>query len=106
MWRYIILGIMLSGLLLSGCSLFDKILPDRQQEYKKSQSLPDLEVPPDLTSESINDTMAVPEIDASGTATYSTYQERTRHKTQEQTENDPQGTQLLDAGEGKTYLIV
>jgi outer membrane protein assembly factor BamC len=54
----------------------DKVLPDKQQEYKKSRSLPDLEVPPDLSSESINDTMAVPEIDAKGTATFSTYQQR------------------------------
>lgn len=106
MSRYIVLGIVLGGLLLGGCSIFDKVLPDKQQEYKKSQSLPDLEVPPDLTSESINDTMAVPEIDASGTATYSTYQDRVRRKAQERAESEPQEVQLLDAGEGKTFLIL
>lgn len=75
MSRYLIVGVLVSGFMLGGCGM-DKVLPDKQQEYKKSQSLPDLEVPPDLSSESINDTMAVPEVDAKGTATFSTYQER------------------------------
>ena len=106
MSRYIVLGMMVGGLLLGGCSILDKVLPDKQQEYKKSQSLPDLEIPPDLTSESINDTMAVPEIDASGTATYSTYQERARHKAQDRATSGSQEAQVLDAGEGKSYLIL
>lgn len=38
----------------------DNILPDKRQEYKKSESLPDLEVPPDLTAEAINDSMSIP----------------------------------------------
>jgi outer membrane protein assembly factor BamC len=75
MSRYLIVGVLLSGFMLGGCGM-DKVLPDKQQEYKKSRSLPDLEVPPDLSSESINDTMAVPEVDAKGTATFSTYQQR------------------------------
>src|SRR2546430_9764238 len=75
MSRYLIVGVLVSGFTLGGCGM-DKVLPDKQHEYKKSQSLPDLEVPPDLSSESINDTMAVPEVDANGTATFSTYQER------------------------------
>lgn len=69
----------LSLLALSGCGLlprFDEVLPDRQKEYKKSASLPDLEVPPDLSADAIKDAMAVPDIDGTGTATYSTYQER------------------------------
>jgi outer membrane protein assembly factor BamC len=38
----------------------DNILPDKRTEYKKSESLPDLEVPPDLTAEAINDSMSIP----------------------------------------------
>ncbi|MCA1851801.1 MAG: outer membrane protein assembly factor BamC, partial [Beggiatoa sp.] len=52
------------------------VMPDRNKEYQKSASLPDLEIPPDLSSDAISDTLSVPEVDAQGTASYSTYQER------------------------------
>ncbi len=48
---------------VGGCSVLpnlDDVLPDKRTEYKKSDSLPDLEVPPDLTSQTINDSMAIP----------------------------------------------
>lgn len=44
-------------------------------EYKKSRSLPPLEVPPDLTSSTIDDALVVPDIDPDGTATFSAYSE-------------------------------
>ena len=37
-----------------------KLLPDKKSEYKKSESMPDLEIPPDLTADSINDSMNIP----------------------------------------------
>ena len=37
-----------------------KVLPDKKSEYKKSESMPDLEVPPDLTSNALNESMAIP----------------------------------------------
>ena len=37
-----------------------KILPDKKSEYKKSESLPDLEIPPDLTADAVNDSMNIP----------------------------------------------
>jgi len=55
--------IVLTLFALAGCSVLpslDDVLPDKRTEYKKSDSLPDLEVPPDLTSQSINDSMAIP----------------------------------------------
>ncbi|MGH8659398.1 MAG: outer membrane protein assembly factor BamC [Gammaproteobacteria bacterium] len=67
-------------LLLSGCSRFfpalDEIVPDKRKEYQRAESLPDLEIPPDLSSDTIKDSMAVPEINEEGAAAYSTYQER------------------------------
>ena len=63
---------------LSGCSKLvpklDEVLPDSRKDYLKAQTLPDLEVPPDLSSEAIKDRMAIP--DGGKTAKYSTYQER------------------------------
>jgi outer membrane protein assembly factor BamC len=56
-------AILLFTLPLAGCQYvpaLDDVLPDNRTEYKKSQSLPDLEIPPDLTAEAINDSMAVP----------------------------------------------
>ncbi len=65
----------------AGCSSkyipkLDQVLPDRTKDYKKSESLPDLEVPPDLSATAIQDTMNVPEIDERGVATFSSYQDR------------------------------
>jgi outer membrane protein assembly factor BamC len=63
---------------LSGCSKLvpklDKVLPDSRKDYLKAQTLPDLEVPPELSSEAIKDRMAIPE--GGKTAKYSTFQER------------------------------
>ena len=51
-----------------------EVMADRKVDYKKSKSAEkDLEVPPDLTKDSIDDSMAVPDIAPSGTATYSEY---------------------------------
>ena len=72
-------ALVVAALAIAGCAwfpTFDDVIPDKQKEYQKSQSLPDLEVPPDLATESIRDTLEVPDVDASGAASYSTYQER------------------------------
>ena len=71
--------------LAAGCSYLpslDEVLPDRRTEYRKAESLPDLEVPPDLSTEAIGDRMPIPET-GDGTATYSTYQERVAETTKE-----------------------
>ena len=65
--------------LTASCSYLpsmDNILPDKSQEYKKSESLPDLEVPPDLTAEAINDSMSIPNEGAS----LSQYQQRRNNR--------------------------
>jgi outer membrane protein assembly factor BamC len=61
--------------LLAGCSVLpdiDDVLPDKRTEYRKSESLPDLEVPPDLTAGAINESMAIP--NEAQQASYSQYQ--------------------------------
>jgi len=48
---------------LAGCSKMpklDSVLPDSRDTYRGSRSLPDLEVPPDLTLEDDDETMAIP----------------------------------------------
>ena len=62
---------------LAACSgtaddLLNPILPEREAAYKSSKTAPPLEVPPDLSSATLNDTMVVPSL-AQGSATYSAY---------------------------------
>ncbi|MGH8547265.1 MAG: outer membrane protein assembly factor BamC [Methylococcales bacterium] len=40
---------------IQGCGSFENILPDREKEYKYSTEIPPLEVPPDLTISTIED---------------------------------------------------
>ncbi len=66
-----------SAIAVAACSgtadgLLDPILPEKDAAYKSSKSTPPLEVPPDLSSATLNDTMVVPSL-ASGSATYSAY---------------------------------
>ena len=57
-------------LLAGGCSgTLEDVWPDRQPSYKSSRSAPPLEVPPDLTSSSMRDSLPIPGVDA----TYSQY---------------------------------
>lgn len=72
-------AVVLAGLLLSACSLDDlkeKVtdtagLEDYSIEYKKSRQIDTLELPPDLSSSRIDDTMAIP---GGGSASYTEYQ--------------------------------
>ncbi|MCI0732766.1 MAG: outer membrane protein assembly factor BamC [Methylococcaceae bacterium] len=51
---------------IHGCGSFENILPDREKEYKYSTEIPPLEVPPDLTISSIEDSPIRPLSGASG----------------------------------------
>lgn len=94
-----ILLIHLILILAAGCSYIpklDDVLPDKRTEYKKSEALPDLEVPPDLTSASENTSMSVP---GEGQATLSEYkkEQTQRHEqTQNRGQAQPQPTQQLE----------
>lgn len=101
-------------LMLVGCSKLvpklDEVLPDRRTEYKKSKTLPDLEVPPDLTTDAIQDRMAIPK--AGETASFSTFQERAaeRKRDQELQRSESSAIKLLEnetvlAAQGVTVQI-
>lgn len=68
---------LLLGVALVGCGStpkFDDIVKDRQIEYRSAQTLPPLEIPPDLSRSSIDDRLAVPDAaPPGGTARYSDY---------------------------------
>lgn len=60
---------------LSGCGAFDtldEVVPDNTQEYRKAQTMPPLDVPPDLSLNRINDDIVG---NKNTTATYSEFEE-------------------------------
>jgi len=59
--------------LLSACSSMPDVLQSEKIQYKGAGKLPGLEIPPDLTSPTHDDRYAVPDVNAQGTATLSTY---------------------------------
>ena len=66
----------IGGLLVAGAALaagctgtLEDVMPDRQPSYKSSRSVSPLEVPPDLTSSTVRDTLPIPGVGA----TYSQY---------------------------------
>jgi outer membrane protein assembly factor BamC len=61
---------------LSACGSYnvDKVLPDKSVEYKREkQAARNLELPPDLTSDRINDRMSVPDTFGGESTSYSEY---------------------------------
>ncbi|MDG4553362.1 MAG: outer membrane protein assembly factor BamC [Candidatus Competibacter sp.] len=73
LWRAIALAVAALAV-SSGCSTsFDTLLPDRRPDYRQSTVSQPLEIPPDLTSSTIDDTLLVPELNPAGSASLSTY---------------------------------
>jgi outer membrane protein assembly factor BamC len=90
--------------LAAGCT-FDL---DRKVEYKSAGKLPPLEVPPDLTRPGRDDRYAVPEINPSGSATFSQYSaERQGARPSATSEVLPSSDTVRLARDGNTrYLVV
>ncbi len=45
---------------LTACGTLDSVFPDRKKEYKETSTIPPLEVPPDLSTSSIEDALPLP----------------------------------------------
>jgi outer membrane protein assembly factor BamC len=67
--------LLIAGLaaLAAGCSSVDGLLDSRKVDYKSAGRLPPLEIPPDLTRPTADDRFSVPDINPTGSATYSAY---------------------------------
>ncbi|MGA7799397.1 MAG: outer membrane protein assembly factor BamC [Gammaproteobacteria bacterium] len=59
---------------LAGCSTISNMLPGDKTDYQHSRATKALDVPPDLSSSELGDSMVVPGAESSGTATYSEYE--------------------------------
>ncbi len=73
-FRYFLLALTVPGLVACGSFNVDDVLPDKRVEYKRErQAEVNLEIPPDLTSDRINDRMAVPDNLGGVSTSYSEY---------------------------------
>lgn len=61
------------ALTLAACATRDIVIQDKKIEYQQAYEVPQLEIPPDLSSSSIDDRMVVPDINPRASATYSAY---------------------------------
>ena len=107
-FRIITLATTLS--ILSACTTtVDNLLPDRRPDYRQSRTEDPLEVPPDLTASTIDDTLVVPELNPTASASLSDYaSERAgsqRLVTDETVLQDQPGMQLQRDGEQR-WLVV
>ena len=58
---------------LAGCQLMSLLPEAKKMNYKSAGKLPPLEVPPDLTAPGSDERYVVPDINPSGSATFSAY---------------------------------
>ena len=70
--------------LLSGCgrlsSMLDEVVPDQRKDYTRARTLPDLSIPPGLSTDAIRDKMAIPEESPEGERAFSDFQDRVDKK--------------------------
>lgn len=70
--KILTITLLLAG--VTGCSTnLDEVFPDRRPDYQETQRERPLEIPPDLTASNIDDTLVVPELDPTGSASLSDY---------------------------------
>jgi len=104
-YKYSSLAVLLS-VVLSGCGALpaiDEIVPDNTKEYRKAETMPPLDVPPDLSSARINDDIAG---NKNSAATYSEFEEAASNPLVSKYNIQPDIKPAL-SGEGKNrHLIV
>jgi len=91
---------------VSGCNslpALDEVVPDNTKEYRRAETMPPLDVPPDLSTSRINDDIAG---NASSSATYSEFEEAANNPLITKYNITPETKPTL-TGEGKDrHLIV
>tara|TARA_R110001606_G_scaffold399222_1_gene582295 strand:+ start:20945 stop:21973 length:1029 start_codon:yes stop_codon:yes gene_type:complete len=103
--KYISLAVLLATT-VSGCGAFsslDEVIPDNSKKYRKADTMPALDVPPDLSTTRINDDIVGSQ---TNTATYSEFEEAANNPLASKYNITP-GTKPALSGEGdKRHLIV
>ncbi len=99
-------AVSLTAIILSGCGAFnvlDQVIPDNSKKYRKAETMPPLDVPPDLSSERINDEIAG---DQKGTATYSEFEEAATNPLASKYNITPEVKPSLSGEGSKHHLVI
>jgi len=103
--KYISLAVLLA-VTVSGCGAFsslDKVIPDNSKKYRKADTMPPLDVPPDLSTSRINDNIAASQNSA---ATYSEFEEAANNPLASKYNISPETKPALSGEGSKRHLIV
>lgn len=103
--KYISLAVLLA-VTVSGCGAFsslDEVIPDNTKKYRKADTMPPLEVPPDLSTKRINDDIAGSQ---NNTATYSEFEEAATNPLASRYNVSPTVKPSLSGEGDKRHLIV
>lgn len=99
-------SIFLVATLVSGCGAFsglDQVVPDNSKKYRKAETMPPLDVPPDLSSERINDEIAG---NQKGSATYSEFEEAATNPLASKYNIAPEVKPSLSGEGDKRHLVI
>lgn len=78
---------LLAMAVLGGCGTTSDLLEGKKIDYKSSGKLPPLDIPPDLTNPGSDDRYAIPDINSSGSATFSVYNQERSGQSQTQVQS-------------------
>ncbi|WP_292759944.1 outer membrane protein assembly factor BamC [Methylophaga sp. UBA2689] len=91
---------------ISGCGLMpslDEVAPDNTQKYRKAETMPPLDIPPDLSTSRINDQIAGNE---PSSATYSEYEEASTNPLAARYNITPESKPALSGEGDDRHLVV
>ncbi len=103
--KYITLAVLLATT-VSGCGAFsslDEVIPDNSKKYRKADTMPPLDVPPDLSTVRINDDIVG---NQNNTATYSEFEEAANNPLANKYNISPETKPALSGEGSKRHLIV
>ncbi len=91
---------------LAGCGAFDvldEVVPDNTKEYRKAETMPPLDVPPDLSTQRINDDIVG---DKNSSATYSEFEEAANNPLASKYNITPDTKPALSGDGVKRHLVI
>ncbi len=93
-------------LALVACGSVDQMVPDRRPDYRTSRMANPLELPPDLTTSTIDDSLLVPELSSGASASLSDYsRERVAGTPTEVIAREPVGMRI-QRSDDRRWLVV
>lgn len=91
--------------LITGCGALslDEVVPDNSQKYRKAETMPPLDVPPDLSTARINDEIAG---NANSSATYSEFEEAATNPLASKYSITPDSKPALSGEGDRRHLVI